>query len=375
MTVLVLFCGGGGSSLGIHWALPSVTVVGIDSDADSCATHTAHGWQTIKADVADLSPRNYGPASGLWASPPCTAWSSAGKRQAVGRTDEVLRYIADWRIGDGVKWRGDDPLVWLVTEPLRWALTLMPKWVACEQVPAVLPAWEATADRLRAVGYSTWTGVLNSADHGVPQTRERAILMASRVWTVHPPVRTHAEYPHPRLYGVDELPWVSMADALGWKRTDVTHIRMDNRANAAVRRVSEPSPPVLASHDNGNCVWVLDTHRGQDADGSTQTRPLDRPAPSVTGKAASQWAFGRPATTVMGDGRVFPPDGHHAYQGRGSWSTHAIKVTLEELATLQGFPSGYQFAGNKRSRARQIGNAVPPALAEAVVRALTEEET
>ena len=334
MTVLVLFCGGGGSSLGIHQALPSATVVGIDSDADSCATHKAHGWQTIQADVADLNPMNYRPlSSGLWASPPCTAWSNAGKRQAVGRTDEVLRYLADWRVGDGVKWRGDDPLVWLVTEALRWALTLMPKWVACEQVPAVLPAWEATADRLRAVGYSTWAGILNTADYGVAQTRERAILMASRARTVRPPVPTHAEHPHPRLYGVDELPWVSMADALG---------------------------PKFAGR-------ILDTHRGQDADGSTQTRPLDQPAPAVTGKASGQWAFERPATTVMGDGRVFPPDGHHAYQGRGSWSTHAIKVTLEELATLQGFPPGYQFAGNKSSRARQIGNAVPPPLAKAIV--------
>lgn len=60
------------------------------------------------------------------------------------------------------------------------------------------------------------------ADDGVPQTRERAILMASRVGVVHPPVATHQRYVsgeparHEITLEGELLPWVSMADALGW---------------------------------------------------------------------------------------------------------------------------------------------------------------
>lgn len=46
----------------------------------------------------------------------------------------------------------------------------------------------------------------------------------------------------------------------------------------------------------------------------------------------------------------------------GTWER---KLTLEELATLQGFPDTYKFVGNKGSRLRQIGNALPPAVSRA----------
>ncbi len=343
--IVATFCGAGGSSLGIHQALPTATVVGIDSDHDACATHRRAGFATIRADVASYPLERCSGAEGTWHSPPCTAFSSAGKRTGMAHVAALLDYLRTWQPGDPT-WTGD-PLVWLVTEPLRWTLTLRPQWVACEQVPQVLPLWQATAERLRQVGYSTWAGSLNTADYGVPQTRTRAILMASRVRTAHPPVPTHAEHPQVRLDGTEELPWVSMAEALGWGITDrpcftVTaggtgsgggpepfgaHARgvigrFGPQAHATVRSIHEPAPTILASLDNGGARWVLDTHRGQRAAGSTQTRPLDQPAPSVTGKA-----------------------------------------TPEELATLQGFPPGHAFVGNKSSRVEQIGNAVPPALA------------
>ena len=218
MRVLVPFCGPGGSSKGIHDALPDAELVGIDKDPDACATHRAAGFETLQADVSTLSPRMYGPADGLWLSPPCQAFSLAGKRNGIDYLPQILDYVATWQLTDGVAWRGD-PQVWLVTEPLRWAYTLYPEWVCCEQVPAVLPVWLAIAERLRQAGYWAWCGVLNSADYGVPQTRERAFLLASRLHPVQPPEATHAEHPHPRLDGTDEQPWVSMAEAVGWGMT------------------------------------------------------------------------------------------------------------------------------------------------------------
>ena len=87
---------------------------------------------------------------------------------------------------DWTEW--EDPRSHLVTQPVRWVRDLHPEWVALEEVPAVLGLWQHFARILRGMGYSAWTGVLMAADYGVPQTRERAILMASRVATVHPPL-------------------------------------------------------------------------------------------------------------------------------------------------------------------------------------------
>lgn len=74
-----------------------------------------------------------------------------------------------------------------------------------------------------------------------------------------------------------------------------------------------------------------------------------------------------PSTTVAGDPRI-PPPGHHGHGEQGG--PDAIRVTAEEAAALQSFPPGFPFQGSKTSVHRQIGNAVPPLLAKAVLEAV-----
>ena len=148
-------------------------------------------------------------------------------------------------------------------------------------------------------------------------------------------------------------------------------MRNGSQKYATEGRADEPAPTILGSTDNGDTRWYLDTHRDQREDGSTQTRTLSAPAPAVTGKASGQWAFERPSTTVMGDSRVWAP-GHHANAADGpdkSRNDGAIKVTLTEFAVLQSFPADYPFQGTKSARSLQIGNAIPPLLAQHVLRA------
>ena len=81
----------------------------------------------------------------------------------------------------------------------------------------MLPLWQVYAAELKRMGYWAWTGKLNAADYGVPQTRERAILIASRVRRVRRPEPTHYDARKgDQLWGT---PWVSMAEALGWGAT------------------------------------------------------------------------------------------------------------------------------------------------------------
>lgn len=95
----------------------------------------------------------------------------------------------------------------------------------------------------------------------------------------------------------------------------------------------------------------------------------------------ADWTRVRPATTVMGDPRIWPPghkvnqadrdrhaDADERYGDRGG--KRARKITVAEAAVLQGFPADYPFQGKRTSQFRQVGNAVPPPVAEAVLRSL-----
>ncbi|WP_423247769.1 DNA cytosine methyltransferase [Streptomyces achmelvichensis] len=77
-----------------------------------------------------------------------------------------------------------------------------PDWVAMEEVPDVLPLWKQYAAVLRGWGFSVWYGILNAGDFRVPQTRKRAILLASRVRTAQPPTPTQSQFAEPEsLFG------------------------------------------------------------------------------------------------------------------------------------------------------------------------------
>lgn len=198
--------------------------LGIEWDDAACQTREANGLRTLQADVATLDPADFAPCDLLIASPPCQAFSMAGNRDGEHDLELIGLVMADLAAGripadDESEWA--DPRSRLVTEPLRWVRELRPSRIALEQVPPVLPLWERTARYLREWGYAVWTGVLSSERYGVPQTRKRAILMASLDGPVHPPRPTHQSYVpgeparHEHTLEGELLPWVSMAEALG----------------------------------------------------------------------------------------------------------------------------------------------------------------
>lgn len=106
---------------------------------------------------------------------------------------------------------------------------------------------------------------------------------------------------------------------------------------------------------------------------------MDEPAPTVASKARfHKWVTERPATTVSGTLRVGQP-GHKCFKadccGKGTtrqFGPGSVNLTLEEAAALQSFPPGYTFIGNKGERAQQIGNAIPPLLAAAILKSWAE---
>lgn len=315
--ILDLFAGPGGWSEGL--ATLGLADIGIEWDAAACATRAAAGHLTIRADVAQYPTDPFvGKVTGLIASPPCQDFSMAGKRAGI--------------VGD----RGQ-----LLTEVMRWARALRPEWIACEQVPPVLPWWETYAHDLRELGYSTWSGVLCAADYGVPQTRRRAILMASRVRAATPPAPTHDECPADGLFGRLE-PWVAWGEALAC--SDGVLDRREQSGGVPVRLVPSTEPaPTVTGNAGARGKWLLRAS----AMSRAAVRRDDQLAPTIT------------SSMDNGDANLIAP------------SVAARPITVTEAATLQNFPPRYPWRGTKAKQFEQIGNAVPPTLAAAVVAALT----
>ena len=304
--IVSLFAGPGGACEGIRQATGQHPI-GIERNLDAVATRDAAGHVTLVADLTTMTPCELDcDIDGLWASPPCPAFSAAGNREGHADLEHLCWLAARPNTWGPVCAPGGwtHPDSQLIVNTLWWVKTHRPRWVAFEQVPAVAPVWAAACLGLEQLGYSTWSGVLNSADWGVPQTRQRAFLMASQDNLVCPPIPTHSKRPTEVPLWGSLLPWVSMADALGW-------------------------------------VGEVDTRRDQRPDGSTQRVHTDRPAPTVTGASGGQWV------TAQG----MPAD---------PW----------ELGVLQGFSSSYPFQGSRTAQFRQIGDAVPPPMARAIVEAL-----
>jgi DNA (cytosine-5)-methyltransferase 1 len=236
--VIDLFAGPGGWDEGAFQLQPTLAqrILGVEWDGPAVDTARAAGYHRLQGDIALLDPLMVARGIriiGLIASPPCQGFSLAGS--GAGRRDTELILQAARVIGslpaptaeefltacaevlDELRKVVEDDKSVLALEPLRWAIALRPEWLAWEQVPAVLPLWRECASQLRRFGYHCWTGVLNSADYGVPQTRKRAILIASRTRFVSRPETTHAKGGDGGdLFSEPRAPWVSMAQALGW---------------------------------------------------------------------------------------------------------------------------------------------------------------
>jgi DNA (cytosine-5)-methyltransferase 1 len=268
--ILDLFAGAGGWEEALR--MLGLNALGIETEPWACETARAAGHERLQADVATLDPHEFSPVWGLVGSPPCQAYSTAGK--GLGRADKPLVIACAHELAAGNDTRAvrlkecRDPRSLLTVEPLRFALALKPRWVALEQVPAVLELWTLFAALLSAHGYESAVGVLSAERYGVPQTRKRAFLLASLDGPVSLPEPTHRSYNARRKETPeDELglePWVSMAEALGWTPSEEVGFP---------RRNDTPS--------NHPSKTDTGTYRKRDR------RPACNPAPTLTAKTRS----------------------------------------------------------------------------------------
>ncbi|MCA1221308.1 DNA cytosine methyltransferase [Streptomyces sp. 8L] len=401
--ILDLFAGPGGWSQALH--VLGVRDIGLEWDPWACKTRSAAGQLTIRTDVAMYPAWPFvGRTRGVIASPPCQAWSMAGKR--LGLLDQPLVHAAVEDLAAGRDTRERllaacrDQRSLLAAEPMRYLYALNavgePDWVAMEEVPDVLPLWKQYAAVLRGWGFSVWYGILNAADFGVPQTRRRAILLASRVRTAQPPPPTHAQLAEGEsLFGPGRDRWVSMAEALGWGATDrpVPTVCAGGGPGGGPEPFPSGSRKTL-SDARARGTWlprpdgVLAQPRRDDAEraarrGARGKCAADAPAPTSTAESP-RWSWSlrsnnqangtvrslsEPAGTLFFGHRanectwVAEPAFPQAVEAGVPTVPEPIRITAREAGLLQTFPADYPWAGNKGQVFRQIGDAVPPLLA------------
>jgi len=325
--VLEAFAGPGGWSTGLRMLDQPCRSIGVEWDRDACRTAHAAGHLRVRADVARFDLTELAAVWLLIMSPPCQAWSRSGKRKGI--LDQAAIFQHAQRVTGAGRWlpytdagplpagEGDGGGTWndarspLVLEVLRWVLAVQPAHIALEQVPDVLPFWHLIARWLRGLGYNAWAGALSAERYGVPQTRERAILIASRERAVTAPAATHTAYDSRlpdggRWHGADGdlfggglAPWVSMADALGWTPAVVVNTRGD-RQTPGGNEFSADRPSWALTEKTRS--WTVRTGNNTTAtDGSKglqrYERPVDHPAPALDTNVGAKWRVG------MGDVR------------------------------------------------------------------------
>ena len=320
MKVIELFAGAGGAALGLEAAgLEHAALV--EWDPDACAVMRAAGLApVVEADVRDLDTieRVAGASCDLlWSSWPCQPWSHAGSRK--GEHDD--RNGWPWTLDAIDRFRP----AWFLGENVRGLLS------SSYFVDVILPDLQR---RYRHVGH--W--LLDAADYGVPQHRRRVFVWAGPAPLV-PPTRTHGP-------GMFTQPWVTMGQALFLPGARFTARQHGKRGH---RRIKDgaPSPTVMAGSNRDNGLRVI-----------------FRPAPTVT------------AVEVKGSNDAYRPPDQRPKLNKASdalyLATGRRRLTPAECSTLQGFPDGYPWHAcrTKTARYRAIGNAVPPALAQAVASVL-----
>lgn len=425
------FCGCGGTSRGFSRSGRFNVVLGNDVKAEALRTFSYNHRNddippiTIRQDIRtlqildierSLQERGIGPGDldCMIGGPPCQGFSQL-RRAEHREKGQIVKF-------SGYSQLAHDPRNDLVLRYLEVAEALRPKFLVIENVPQMLNhGFDGRLGKLseiviqmleRDLGYQVSVAVVNAADYGVPQLRERAIFIASSIGPASMPPKTHADPTKLDLIGNGRLPWVTVQDAIGDLPTpslyteelgggscDLYEKTQSSYAKAMRSFRSFPYNHITRSYRKSVLDIIQKMRPGQTWDTESlrirtgYARAIKKYAKSnnITEKSAktllekqgkinasfykeyywsaySRLAWDSPALTItananfLGSGRFTHPDSH-----RG--------ITMREAARLQSFDDDFRFITsdeNDFSTERigigmdMIGEAVPPGLGQAI---------
>ncbi len=312
-----LFSGAGGFSLGFD-NKGFQNVFSVDIEPSFCETYHYNfpNHNLIQKDICDITDlelrylKEHDDIDVIIGGPPCQGFSIAGN---IGR-----KFI-------------DDPRNRLFKEFVRVVKVIEPSYFVMENVARLYNHNKGNTRKeiikdFENLGYKVACKILNSADYGVPQVRQRVIFIG-------------AKHNQDILFPEKETDvYVTVKDALssypklesGQASTIPNHIAMSH-SEQMLHKMSFVS-------DGGDRSEIPEQFRPKSGDVRKYIK----------------YSSDKPAVTVTGDMRKI----FHYEQNRA--------LTVRELAKLQSFPDDFVFKGTKISQQQQVGNSVPPKLAEAI---------
>lgn len=356
-SVMDLFSGVGGLSFGFS-RIPEFEIVAaneINPDIAKAYELNHPGVRMLNCDICDMDEKLLSEALGgrkvdvLVGGPPCQSYSTLGKRNMDARANLFMQYK-------------------------RVLQLLKPRAFLFENVAGILSMdggrlFPKIQAEFADIGYSLKHRLLDAADYGVPQHRERVILVGMLG-------ENDYEYPAPTHGSAEGLkPHVTLADAIG----DLPALDSGESStsyggpasNDFLRFVRPSDDTVLSEHDAPNngehLIRIMRTLK--DGEGKDDLPEAIRPKSGYGNTYAKLW-WNRPSTTIT---RNFAcPSSSRCIHPRDSRA-----MTIREGARLQSFPDSYKFYGPAGTKRLEIGNAVPPllsmALAGQMLKALREE--
>lgn len=363
LKIIDLFCGVGGLSYGFAHD-SSFEIVAANEILPNIAKAYSLNHPSVKVyteDVKDFSAQKIERDLGIKpdeidiiiGGPPCQAYSTVGKRLI------------------------DDPRSILFQEYYRILKEFRPKFFLFENVKGLLSIQDGELLKtiislFESLGYKVQYKLLNAADFGAPQIRERVIIIGSKL-------KTDFQYPKPTHYDPEESlnlfkndlkPYLTLEEAI----SDLPFIRSNEqsfeyssapqnafqttmRKNASIKLMDHNSP-----NNNEKLVKIMELL----PDGGT---PEDlpeslRPTSGFKNTYCRLW-WKRPATTITRN--LSTPSSSRCIHPKAP-----RPLTTREGARIQCFPDNYQFYGSRGDRNLQIGNAVPTFLSTVVAKAILE---
>ena len=347
--ILDLFCGAGGLSWGMHKNPFFHTVLALDNDEQAVETFKRNmpEAETIVGDITkqDVKEKIVRLAAEkgvnmLVGGPPCQGYSMKGKKLGL-----------------------DDPRNFLFREYLDLVDRIQPDVFVIENVKAILQSangWfkDEIIHAITALGYSVRVAVLNAADFGVPQNRERAIFLCSRHGAIALPKPSMTKRTTVRD-AISDLSYLESGEG-AFEQNYTTQTASKYQKDR--REGSEK----LYNHKASNHKQVaIDKLKLIPPEQGKEFLPEE-----MHGKQKFKTTWGRlkwddisPTIDTRFDASSNGTN-NHPYLNRA--------ITPREAARIQSFDDKFVFYGSKVYIRKQIGNAVPPLLAEAIANQIAD---
>ena len=360
-----LFCGAGGVDLGFRsagWELAYAN----DYNAEAARSFALNlGHQPEVGDVRAVKGERIGTVDVLTGGFPCVTFSTAGARAGVNDDIHGKLYLEMCRV---------------ITE-------VQPRIFVAENVRGMLSANGGAAVKLvlaafLRMGYRTAYELVNMAEHGVPQTRERVIFVGVRndCWqgAFRFPSPTHRLAKEKRRERMTLPPAVSLREAIGDlpAPSDVELNPCGPRKFASAMRSAHddaPAPTMLAGGPGpGRDSPFINAHQANHykaspkSNVSSRTTAASAPSPSII--SGGEVPGNNPPRAADEPCVTMTAGGQSEIANASGWR----RMTARECARVQSFPDWYTFVETQADAYRQIGNAVPPLYARKLALAIED---